>query len=335
MDLFDRIFCLHRILRQSRYSIPHAVLQERLECSRATVNRIIREMRDYFSAPIEYDRSNGGYHYTQAGEHPYELPGLWFNASELRSLLTIHRLLSEIQPGLLETHLAPLRERIERILQSRDTSSCDIGRRIRILQMASRSVDPEHFQPVAGAVLQRKRLHLIYHGRGGDATTTREVSPQRLAHYRDNWYLDAWDHAKRALRIFSIDRIKHVRVLDKPAKEISDIKLNAYFATAFGIFAGKPKHIAILRFTPERSRWVADEIWHPQQKGSFDGKHYVLEIPYADHRELVMDILKHGPEVEVIAPASLRSEVVDRLSKALEKQQRLQTKDDKGRRKGT
>ena len=57
------------------------------------------------------------------------------------------------------------------------------------------------------------------------------ISPQRLAHYRDNWYLDAWDHGKRALRSFSVDRLRQVQVLDKPAKEISESKLNAHFAS--------------------------------------------------------------------------------------------------------
>jgi predicted DNA-binding transcriptional regulator YafY len=108
-----------------------------------------------------------------------------------------------------------------------------------------------------------------------------------------------------------------VQVLDKPTKEISESKLNSHFASAYGIFAGKARHTAILRFTPERSRWVADETWHPKQKGRFDGEQYVLEVPYADHRELVMDILKHGPEVEVLAPEALRVEVVSLLNKAL------------------
>ncbi len=49
MDLFDRIYCLDRVLRQSRYPVPHAVLQEKLECSRATINRIIRGMRDFLA----------------------------------------------------------------------------------------------------------------------------------------------------------------------------------------------------------------------------------------------------------------------------------------------
>ena len=320
MDLFDRIYYMHRILSQSRYPIPQAVFQERLECSRATVNRIIRDMRDCLGAPIAYDRTAEGYRYLQGGAHPYELPGLWFNASELHALLAVQRLLGELQPGLLESHLTPLRERIERILKSRNNSLGDIKRRIRILSMASRCTDPAHFPVVADAVLRRKRLNIIYHGRIDNKTTERVISPQRLAHYRDNWYLDAWDHGKRALRSFSVDRLRHVQVLDKPAMEISDAKLDAHFASAFGIFAGKPKHTAVLRFTPERSRWVADETWHPKQKGRFDGEHYVLEVPYADHRELVMEILKHGPEVEVVAPEALRAEVVSLLSKALLRQ---------------
>jgi len=65
-----------------------------------------------------------------------------------------------------------------------------------------------------------------------------------------------------------------------------------------------------LRFTPERARWVATETWHPRQKDWFDDDgSYVLEFPYSDDRELLMDILKQGPAVEVISPASLRKRI--------------------------
>ena len=323
MDLFDRIYCLDRVLRQSRYPVAHSTLQEKLECSRATINRIIRDMRDFLGAPIQYDRKTEGYHYAQTGDHPYDSPGLWFNASELHALLTVQHLLAEIQPGLLESHIAPLRERIERILKSKGTAQGDTTKRIRILRMAGRRCDPENFPIVAGAVLGRKRLQIVYHGRAKDQTTSRTISPQRIIHYRENWYLDAWDHAKKELRSFSVDRIQQARVLVEPCRDISDEKLNAHFASSYGIFAGKPKQKAVLRFTSERSRWVADEIWHPKQKGCFEDGQYVLEIPYSDSRELVMDILKHGPEVEVIAPKALRAEVVTLLSKALLRQQLL------------
>jgi proteasome accessory factor C len=74
-------------------------------------------------------------------------------------------------------------------------------------------------------------------------------------------------------------------------------------------------HTAVLRFTAERARWVANEEWHPEQRGEFlpDGR-YQLSLPYADPRELIMDILKYGPDVEVVAPDSLRAAVAERLS---------------------
>ena len=144
-------------------------------------------------------------------------------------------------------------------------------------------------------------------------------SPQRLTHYRDAWYLDAWDHLRRALRSFSVDRIGQAIELDEPAEDVPEAKLDEHFASAYGIFAGKADKTAILRFSAERARWVADERWHPQQVGQFlvDGR-YELRIPYRDHRELVMDILRHGAHVEVVRPLSLLKAVVAELTAALE-----------------
>ena len=63
-------------------------------------------------------------------------------------------------------------------------------------------------------------------------------------------------------------------------------------------------------FSPRRARWVANELWHPKQRGYYD-KHgyYLLEFPYSDERELIMDILKYGPDVEVLAPTDLRNAI--------------------------
>ncbi len=317
MDPVDKFYRLDRILRSARCPVSRAVLQEKLECSRATVGRIIEEMRDYLGAPIEYDRCARGYRYAEFEDGAYELPGLWFNASELHSLLAAHQLLANAQPGLLEGDLAPLRDRIERILKARGIECGEAGRRVRILRMAARRLEPEPFRTVAGGVLGRRRLSLIYHGRARNEQTERQVSPQRLTHYRDNWYLDAWDHGRKALRSFSVDRILTARALELAALDIADARLDGHFATAYGIFAGKPKHKALLRFSAESARWVADEVWHPDQKGWYDGGHYFLEIPYADPRELIRDILKHGPDVTVISPASLRAELERCLKEAL------------------
>lgn len=318
MDRLQRIYKLHQVIAAHRLPVPHSLLQEKLECSRATVNRIIEEMRLHFNAPVTYDRERNGYFYDIKEGEVFELPGVWFNATELYALLTTQQLLEQAQPGLLDSHLKPLKNRLEKILASEQLGSGEIAKRVRILRMAGRNNSSEYFQTVAGALLQRNRLAIRYHSRGDDAETQRNISPQRLTHYRDNWYLDAWCHTRNALRSFAVDRLRDAKPLDQAAQDIAEEKLDAHFASSYGIFAGTPKHTAVLRFTPERARWVAEEHWHPQQQGRFleDGG-YELRIPYSDPRELVMDVLKHGEEVEVISPESLRNAVAEHLQNAL------------------
>jgi predicted DNA-binding transcriptional regulator YafY len=174
-----------------------------------------------------------------------------------------------------------------------------------------------NFETVGSALLRRKRLIITYHARGTDEVTEREVSPQRLVFYRENWYLDAWCHMRRSLRNFSLDAIQKAEILEKPTRDVSEKTTDEVLGAGYGIFAGSKVQSAKLRFTPERARWVAHEQWHPRQKGTVeeDGS-YLLEIPYADDRELVMDILKYGPDVEVIGSVSLRKRVMDLLMQA-------------------
>jgi len=211
----------------------------------------------------------------------------------------------------------PLLARLRTLLGSGEHTADEIERRIRILHLGSRAVQLPHFEHVANAVLARKRLDIVYRSRGSDQTTSREISPQRLVHYRENWYVDAWCHLRDGLRSFSVDAIQRARLLDTAAKTVPEQELDEVLASGYGIFSGRVTAWAKLRFTPERARWVGTEEWHPKQKGRYekDGS-YVLELPYADSRELVMDILRHGPEVEVLEPAELRRLVRDQLAAA-------------------
>jgi proteasome accessory factor C len=318
MDKFDRIYQLHSLLDSRKTPLPIGEIMLRLECSEATVFRIIRAMKDYLSAPIEYVDDPPGYQYQLSSEsRTYQLPGLWFSAHELQALALLQRLIHGLGPGLLEAHLSPVAKRLDELMAHRRLSLSEAGSRIRILSLAARPTG-DSFEIVASATLQRRKLRFQYRSRSKDEQTTRVVSPQRLAHYRDNWYLDAWDELRQALRSFSVDRIRAPFQLSDAADDRAATELNEYFSSAYGIFAGRANKMATLRFSPERARWVADERWHPEQSGQFltDGR-YELKIPYRDSRELVMDVLRHGEEVEVVSPEALRAEVRGALTNAL------------------
>jgi predicted DNA-binding transcriptional regulator YafY len=317
MDRLERFYKIDHLLRADGV-VSLRSLQEKLEVSRATLKRDLEYMRSRFNAPIIWDREARGYRFEPTRYGPrYQLPGLWFNASEAHALLTMQRLLENIEPGLIGKQIKPLQDRLQAVLGGTDHSVKEIRARIRILGMASRRAHLKHFEMVASAVLKRRRLHISYFVRSRNETTERDVSPQRLVHYRDNWYLDAWCHLRNDLRSFSVDAIEKASLLKMSAKKVTETELDEVLASGYGIFSGKETTMAKLRFTPQRARWVCFESWHPNQSGRIqeDGS-YVLEFPFSDDRELIGDILKFGSDVEVLSPRTLRDRVAEQLRSA-------------------
>lgn len=317
MDKLERLYALHGLFDGRRTALPLAAIVQRLECSPATAKRAIRELRSFLNAPLVFDRELDGYRYApEDGAPRFELPGLWFRAEELAALVTLRELLSRLEPGLLTEVLTPLANRLENLLSTRKLGLTEAARRVRVLSQHAR-VPGAAFGPVARAVLTRRGLAFQYAGRAAGEVTERRVSPQRLTRYRGCWYLDAWCHDREALRSFALERIADVRMLRDRALDRPDAEMDRHYADAYGIFAGQATETAVLRVAPHRARWVADEAWHPRQSGSYreDGS-YELRVPYGRPDELIQDILRLGPDAEVLAPAALRREVAKRLRAA-------------------
>ena len=319
MERTERFYKIQNLLR-SRHFVSTQDFLEELGISRATFKRDLEYLRDRMHAPIVYDRNQEAYGFDPAiaDSKLWQLPGLWFSADELQALLTMDRLLGDLQPGVLSELIAPLRKRLRSLLDSGEHSAEDIARRIKILSMGSRRVAPAHFRTIATAVLTRKRLKVRHQRRQDGEVLDRELSPQRLVHYRDNWYLDAWCHKRQALRTFGLDAIETAVVVpDKEVKEIGEDTLERHYASGYGIFAGTATKDAVLQFGANSARWVSRETWHPEQIGTpqLDGT-YLLQFPYSQEPELVMDILKYGADVQVLAPESLRQAVAEKLRAA-------------------
>jgi predicted DNA-binding transcriptional regulator YafY len=315
---------LHRIkyMIQQRKCVPREDFLTELEISPATFKRDLEYLRSRLKASIIYDRFMGGYRFENQDEiNKIEMPGLWFSEKEATALVLMQHLLASLdQGGLIGPHIEPLSAIIDGILGQSEASTKELRKRIKVIGMGSRRSSLDNFSEVGAALFKRNILSIKYYAKSKDELTERDVSPQRLVFYRQNWYLDAYCHMRNGLRSFSLDGIKQAVLTNKKATEVTERECQEHFAESYGIFSGKATRRAKLRFTPEHARWVSMEQWHGQQIGSFDKDgYYILEFDYNKDPELIMDILKHGSGVEVMGPASLKAGVKCELEKALNK----------------
>ncbi len=323
-----RLYKIEMLIRQ-RGHVSFAQLIEALEVSPATLKRDLEYLRDQLGAPIDYDRDLNAYRFAaagggrgspaDAGAARHELPGLWFSERELYSLLMANQLLSGLDDqGPLSRHLQPLLGRIHELLgPGGDNDAKVLMRRVKIVGALRRPVDGECFERCGEALMRRRRLQMTYLTRGRGEVGQRQVSPQRLVHYKNTWYLDAWCHSREKLLRFSVDAVQQAQVLDQRAKDLAMRQVEAEMDAGYGIYAGSSPLLARLLFSAQAAPWISHEEWHPAQQGRLlpDGR-WELELPYVDETELVMDILRQGEQVRVLAPDSLRQAVQRRLAAA-------------------
>jgi predicted DNA-binding transcriptional regulator YafY len=324
MDRTERFYKIELLIR-TRGSVPFADLMDELGVSRATLKRDLEYLRERLDAPIVYDRFANGYTFRadarDARQVKHELPGLWFSEREIHALLTMHQLIGGLdEGGVLARHLQPLLDKLYGMLGTSDAEARELTRRVKVMSPARRPVAPKHFELIGGALTRRQRVHLHYWVRSRREMTERTVSPQRLVHWRNTWYLDAWCHASDALRRFALDAIREATLVESPrAKEVALKTIESELDGGYGVFSAAQVRTqwATLAFAPEAAQWVRHEQWHPQQEQKLHGDGALtLRVPFADATELAMDILRHGEQVKVLAPPSLVTLVQERLQRA-------------------
>ena len=324
MDRTERFYKIELLLK-SRGCVSFAALIEALQVSPATLKRDLRYLRDRMDAPIVYSAFDNGYRFGAgsaglAAGARHELPGLWFSENEIHALLSMHQLLSGLdEDGVLARHLQPLLEKLQSMAGTDAVQARELMKRIKVIGTARRRSPSRWFESLGGALMRRQRIALRYFKRSDGSQSEREISPQRLVHYRGTWYLDAWCHASDGLRRFALDAIRNAAPLPSKAKIVALRDLEAELDAGYGIYGGPGSKLrwAHLVFDAEAARWVASEEWHPQQKSRWlDDGRFELHVPFTDARELAMDVLRHGDSVQVVGDKALVTLIDKRLRAA-------------------
>lgn len=256
----------------------------------------------------------------------HRFTGLWHSAGALFALVATFRLLRCFRQGVLAEFInKEVAAELEDHLDRQRPGAARHLRRVKVEPLGEVDVELESFEAVCTALFERKRLRITHESLIDGHRSERDVSPQRLLRYRDNWFLDTYCHRKKEIRTFELGGLTAARLSDdtRRAVDIPDEKLDEAFDAGYGIYAGKDVKRARLRFSWPASIRASKARWHPSQTVTLHPKNgrepyeCTLTVPYSRSPELVMDILRWGPNVKVLGPAELRRAVSTQLQTAL------------------
>jgi len=305
---------LHRILKKQPDGLTMIDLATSLSASPDQLRSALSELTEQQGVQITYDAEHRKYRYLGESEHQaHDIP---MTSAEMRGMVTILDLLNDILPGEENSDVSAIRQQIETLLSHRGVNASELSRRIRVLSSTRRPTSTYIYQQVSDALFARKKLHIHYVA-SDQTISERDISPQTLVYYRDNWYLDAWCHKRNELRTFMLSRIRSAYQTSEAADELSRDQNEAHLHNSYGIFSGDEQHTAELIFLPGAAHLVAQQQWHPDAKGQWQSDQYHLRLPYNDDRELLRDLLAYAPNVIVTAPDALKVEYRKRLQEAL------------------
>jgi proteasome accessory factor C len=166
---------------------------------------------------------------------------------------------------------------------------------------------------VTEAMRQGRRLHLSYYVPGRDEATERDVDPMRLLLLEGRTYLEAWCRSADAVRLFRLDRVLGLAVLDVAAEVPDEAK---HVDVDSGLFRPSASDVSVELELARAGHWVAEYYPCEQVTDLGDGRlRVVLRTP--DTRWVRRLALRLGEDGRVTAPADLVREIEDDATAAL------------------
>ncbi|MEP7055764.1 MAG: WYL domain-containing protein, partial [Actinomycetota bacterium] len=184
-----------------------------------------------------------------------------------------------------------------------------VARRVTVVLDA----EGETLQRLRAALAQGKRLHLRYHSAGRDEVTERDVDPMRVLSVDGRWYLEGWCRRVEDVRLFRLDRILSADVLAVAAEVPAQAQPRDL---SEGLFRPEPGDQAVVLDLAPGAVWISDYYPCEEVVDRPDGGQRVT-LRARDLHWLRRLILQMGPEVSVIEPESLHSDVREAARAAL------------------
>lgn len=308
-----RILEIDRMIRDGGYPDVRK-LAGHFEVSRATICRDIEFLRDFYHAPLEFDRTRHGYFYSDAS---YSLQKLNLTEGELFTISIVYPLLRQYKNTPIEKNMLSLFDKITDLLPGEVTVDASfLSGEISLISDPLPAIDRQVFECVLQALKSRRRLSFHYTSgpgaeNGTDAENRRSALPYHVVCHRGNWYMLAFCRRHQEIRTFAFARISAPRLEEERFTVPEDFDPGRYLDTMLGVWDSKPvQKTAEIRFSPSVARYIEERSWHENQTiRREDSGAVILSFPISRIRESAPWILGFGPLAQVLAPPELAAEI--------------------------
>ena len=226
---------------------------------------------------------------------------------EASALLVALRMLAEIGAGGERSALSRTIAKLEAAAGEAGVPSAQVAVQVdKIAQQAQ-------LTQLQDALARRRLVHLSYYVPGRDETTERDVDPMRLLVVEGRTYLEGWCRLAEGVRLFRLDRVLGLQVLDQPAEVPAEAEPKDVDQ---GLYRPAPEDLQVEIELAPLGRWVAEYYPCEDAADLGDGRLRVkLRTP--DGRWVRRLALRLGENGRVVAPADLAAQVREDAAAAL------------------
>ena len=298
---------IHQALQSGKHPNSESLARD-CEVASKTVRRDLEFMRDRLGLPIAYNGTSRGFYYT---EEVSGFPSLQITEGELFALVVAEKALQQYRGTSFEKPLLSAIKKMEQSLPN--TISLNLANLEQTISFRTRAepiLDLAVFDQLSRAAAERRQIELVYRKPGQAKTEVRLLDPYHLANINGEWYLFAYDHARKDIRTFAPTRIQSVKLTGQTFPAPERFSLEKRLQNSFGVHAGQGVHRVVIRFNSRVADYVREKKWHESQKlrelkaGSVE-----LSLKLSSLAEIERWVLGWGGDATVLNPPELRESV--------------------------
>lgn len=289
------------------------VTGKKTSLSERTIKGDIQNMRNdealgYF-APIEYDRSEKSYYYSNRSYSITEAPLNKSDSNELKQMIALLRQFTGFQ------HL----EGIDNIVQKLELlayESTTPSKRIVHIEQPTTIPGQQWLDMIYDAIRDESTMLMTY-APFNKKPSSMVISPYLLKEYDNRWYLYAKNHEKNQLRTYGLERIKNMQPSLQDYRTEESFDPEQYFSNIIGVTLEPNKKLQKIHFSVKGAtiQYIATKPLHQSQKMIEKGDmEAIFEIAVIPNFELESLILSFGEAIEILKPAALRRKLDKRVA---------------------